>query len=246
MTTYSRAERLSAIQAAGFQNPLTALAVSLAEFGENRDIDAQAQSDYYANGVREASFGPWQINLPTHPDVTQACAMDLACSTAAAKRISEGGTNFNPWSAFTNGSYKVFPDELAGSLGPTPTPSPPSSSASGAGGQSSDPAPAPYNLSSQQTGSAISLTGNGLSYAEIANRIGSTPECVAEIFGAELKTLPAQAGEKIGAAVDNLTKFTDILKPENLWRLGFVILGIGAIWVGGRLYLKPDAASEQP
>jgi Lysozyme like domain len=116
VTTYSAAERLAAIQKQGFPDPTTALGISLAEFGVGRDINAQAQSDVfyqpgqnpsYPQGGREQSFGPWQIHLPAHPDVTQSCAMDLTCSTAAAYKISNGGTNFNPWSTFTNGAYKT-------------------------------------------------------------------------------------------------------------------------------------------
>ena len=101
MTTYSRAERLDAIKRAGFADPITALAVSLAEFGENRDVNTQSQSDYYSGGQREESYGPWQIHLPSHPDVSRSCAMDLECSTQVAARLSKGGTDFGPWSAYT-------------------------------------------------------------------------------------------------------------------------------------------------
>ncbi|MBI3936915.1 MAG: hypothetical protein HY323_08055 [Betaproteobacteria bacterium] len=154
MTTYGRTERLEAIQKAGFPNPLTALAVSLAEFGENRDVDTQGQSDArYASGEREQSFGPWQIHLPAHPDVTRSCALDLTCSTEKAFAISKGGTDFGPWSAFTSGSYLRFVTEFTkpladavASASPSPSPSPSSSPSPESRGGGPPPQPPYFGL----------------------------------------------------------------------------------------------------
>lgn len=265
MTTYSAQDRLAAIQKAGFANPLTALGISLAEFGVNREVTAQAQSDNYfqpgANpdypqGGREESYGPWQIHLLAHPDVTKSCAMDLQCSTAAAYKISNGGTNYNPWSTFTNGAYKTALADIEKTLAlPSTSTSSPSASGSSpdagpSDGASAGSAPAePCNLSSQQKGSAISLAGGGLNYQEIADRIGAEPRCIAELFGAELPNLPTQAGDAIAKAVPDLgglTKFTDLLKSENLWRIGFVIVGAFAVFAGGRMYLANSEEAPVP
>lgn len=50
--------------------------------------------------------GLWQINKRWHPDITDACAFNPACSTMAASRISGLGTNFGAWSCYKSGAYK--------------------------------------------------------------------------------------------------------------------------------------------
>ncbi len=255
MATYSRADRLAAIQKAGFQNPLTALAISLAEFGENRDINVQSQSDNYfqpgqnaeyPNGGQEQSFGPWQIHLPAHPDVTQACAMELTCSTQKAFEISNGGTNFNPWSTYGNGAYKTWLNEITASLGPIPSPSAGGGASLDSGGSSAGAPPTPCNLTSQQKGSAISLAGGGKTYAEIASAIGAEVRCIVELFGVERQSPGGGIADAVGKKAKELNPLDglaaaikaiqDSFRSENLWRAAFVILGAGAIWVGGRMY----------
>jgi hypothetical protein len=100
------------------------LAISLGELGEQSDTEK-------VFGDNGESVGVWQIHLPAHPDVTASCAADLDCSTRAAYRISNGGTNWNPWGAFTGGGYlshqgyanKVV-RALFGESSPNGTPSP--------------------------------------------------------------------------------------------------------------------------
>ncbi len=50
--------------------------------------------------------GLWQINSCWHPSVSKSCAYDAQCNANAAHRISAKGTNFKPWVAYTNGSYR--------------------------------------------------------------------------------------------------------------------------------------------
>lgn len=50
--------------------------------------------------------GYMQINLPSHPDVSAACAHNFACATRAAIRISKRGTDFSPWTTYKNGEYE--------------------------------------------------------------------------------------------------------------------------------------------
>lgn len=53
--------------------------------------DYTAQSDHYLNGVREDSWGMWQINLYWNPEVTKAQAQDPYWSTEwAAQMWSKG------------------------------------------------------------------------------------------------------------------------------------------------------------
>jgi hypothetical protein len=53
-------------------------------------------------------MGLWQINDKAHPDVSEACAFDPQCAAGAMYRISTRGTNWTPWSAYKNGSYRKF------------------------------------------------------------------------------------------------------------------------------------------
>lgn len=48
--------------------------------------------------------GLWQINVNVHP-YTKTQMQDPAQNAAAAWKISDNGTNWKPWSAYTNGSY---------------------------------------------------------------------------------------------------------------------------------------------
>jgi Lysozyme like domain len=58
------------------------------------------------NGSRDR--GLWQINDKAHPKVSDDCAFNPTCAAQAMYKISKGGTNWQPWSAYKNGSYKKF------------------------------------------------------------------------------------------------------------------------------------------
>lgn len=62
-------------------------------------LDPTVQSKFYKNGKREQSFGIAQINLPYHPDITKAEALDPVWSiTWAAQQFKEG--NANLWTCY--------------------------------------------------------------------------------------------------------------------------------------------------
>jgi hypothetical protein len=61
--------------------------------------------------------GLWQINSCWHPSVSKSCAYDAQCNANAAHRISAKGTNFKPWVAYTNGSYKKHLDAARAAVG---------------------------------------------------------------------------------------------------------------------------------
>jgi len=52
--------------------------------------------------------GLYQINSYWHPDVSIECAFDMECNIQEAYRISNGGTNWQPWYGYTNGHYRKF------------------------------------------------------------------------------------------------------------------------------------------
>jgi len=52
--------------------------------------------------------GLFQINDCWHPDVSIDCAFDMKCNIKEAYRISNGGTNWQPWFGYTNGHYRKF------------------------------------------------------------------------------------------------------------------------------------------
>lgn len=98
--SYDFSQLQQLLQQAGLDQAKAAIgaAIALAESGGNPG----------AVGDQGTSMGLWQIHLPAHPDVSQACALDPACAAAAAVRISQGGTNWNPWSTFTSGAYQAY------------------------------------------------------------------------------------------------------------------------------------------
>ena len=53
--------------------------------------DYKAQSDHYRGGVRENSWGAWQINLDAHPGVTREQAQDPYWATEWSAQQFEKG-----------------------------------------------------------------------------------------------------------------------------------------------------------
>jgi hypothetical protein len=116
---------LSASQIAGYAsqagfrgNALTiAVAVALAESGGN--TQAINQSD-------KTDYGLWQINIAAHPQYSpQRLLSDPLYNAQAAYQISSSGSNWNPWTTFTNGAYKNFLNVASSVGGSGGTPNPP-------------------------------------------------------------------------------------------------------------------------
>lgn len=97
---YTFSDLVQLLQSAGLDSAsaATGAAVALAESG----------GDPGAVGDAGTSFGLWQIHLPAHPDVTQACALDPRCAAAAAARISNLGLDWSPWTTWRTGAYRAF------------------------------------------------------------------------------------------------------------------------------------------
>jgi Lysozyme like domain len=51
--------------------------------------------------------GAWQLNTCYHPEVSDACADDLACAARETYRISAGGSDWTAWTTYTSGAYQA-------------------------------------------------------------------------------------------------------------------------------------------
>ena len=109
MADYSWLDLMRACRASGFEygkGLITAFAVSAGENTSRVLTAVFVNNDQWHSRDR----GPWQINDHWHPEVTDEEAFDLAISTDEAYRISNQGSSFSPWSAYSNGRYKLFMD----------------------------------------------------------------------------------------------------------------------------------------
>jgi len=102
MPTLSASQIAGYAQGAGFSgNSLTtAVAVALAESSGNTQARKLT--------TLEDSRGLWQINTYAHADWASKDLYDPAVNAAAAWEVSGHGSNFGPWSMFTNGTYQTF------------------------------------------------------------------------------------------------------------------------------------------
>jgi hypothetical protein len=85
---------------------VTAGAIAMAESGLNtlNTTNNPASSDCpYGSTDR----GLWQINNCYWP-YTDACAFDAACNAKAMASISSNGSDWTPWVAYLNGTYKQY------------------------------------------------------------------------------------------------------------------------------------------
>ena len=81
----------------GFPDPKLATAIAMAESGGNPKA--------VNSTPREYSVGLWQINTKVHPYTPEQMTDPLE-NARAAYAISKGGSNWKPWGAYTNGSYR--------------------------------------------------------------------------------------------------------------------------------------------
>lgn len=88
----------------GFPNP--ALAAAVAEAESRGDPSASCINCF--PGVSERSFGLWQINTLAHPQFDESLLLQPLYNAQAAYAVSSGGTNWKPWSTFTQGLYKKW------------------------------------------------------------------------------------------------------------------------------------------
>jgi Lysozyme like domain/Ricin-type beta-trefoil lectin domain-like len=78
-----------------------AVAMAMAESGCN-----PAATDDDPNGSEDR--GLWQINNEAWPTIPAACTFQIQCNADAAYTISSQGTNWSPWSSYTNGAWENY------------------------------------------------------------------------------------------------------------------------------------------
>lgn len=79
----------------------TIVAIARAESGFNTSAQGR-------NTDGSIDRGLVQINNRWHPEVSDSCAYDPACSMTQAYRISSRGTNFGTWTTYTSGRYRQY------------------------------------------------------------------------------------------------------------------------------------------
>jgi len=113
MTQLTDQQLVSVAKAAGFSGAaLTmAVAVALAESG--------GRTDAVGRNAGSVDRGLWQINSKYHPEVSATQAFSPAGNAAAAYRISSGGSNWQPWSTYNNGSAQRMKARASRAVGRT-------------------------------------------------------------------------------------------------------------------------------
>lgn len=95
----TRQQVLAIATRAGFPDPKLASAIAFAESGGVPGAIMRSEREY--------SVGLWQINTLVHL-FSPEDMKDPLKNAAAAFKISKGGTDWRPWSAYTSGRYRQF------------------------------------------------------------------------------------------------------------------------------------------
>lgn len=89
------------------QRAVTAVAVGMAESYCRKDaVGHNPPTGGCPNGSDDR--GLWQINSCYHAEVKDHCAFKATCNARAAKRISDHGRDWSPWSAYNSGAYRQY------------------------------------------------------------------------------------------------------------------------------------------
>lgn len=93
---------------AGFQGQAlrVAVAVGLAESGGNPTA-RNPNPPTPGCPIGSTDRGAWQLNNCYHAEVPDTCADQLTCAAAETYRISTAGTDWTPWTTFTNGTWQA-------------------------------------------------------------------------------------------------------------------------------------------
>lgn len=86
---------------------IVAVAVGMAEsYCEKKAAAHDPPTSGCPNG--SVDRGLWQINSCYHSEVSDRCAYRAKCNARAAKRISDHGKDWTPWSAYNSGAYRQY------------------------------------------------------------------------------------------------------------------------------------------
>jgi hypothetical protein len=92
----------------------TAAAIAQAESGgclyakAGPNDDRPVKTCTYRYTTTENSYGLWQINRRAHPSYSAASLYTPLGNAEAAVAVASGGTNFDPWTTYTDGAYKTY------------------------------------------------------------------------------------------------------------------------------------------
>ena len=111
--TVSVADRVQYAYNAGFRNSQSVealsiiVAVSMCECPLGSACETGCNPDCCGCGCNSGcqSCGLLQVFQPCHPG-TESCAIEPSCAFTLGYSISNGGTNFSPWSTFNNRCYQ--------------------------------------------------------------------------------------------------------------------------------------------
>lgn len=97
------AQAIQNAQNAGFSGSSAQIIAAIAMAESSLNPSAQ-----HTNSDGSIDRGILQINSRWHPEVSDTCAYNAACSFQQSLRISSNGTNFSPWSTYTSGAYQKY------------------------------------------------------------------------------------------------------------------------------------------
>lgn len=106
ITHAGAAEAAAAAKAHGLSGKALVTAVAIA--GAESQYNPDAHCLNCVPGVKEDSRGLWQINVDAHPNFASANLFDPNVNAAAMVAVSDDGTNWHPWSTYTNGAYLAY------------------------------------------------------------------------------------------------------------------------------------------
>jgi hypothetical protein len=204
-------------QQAGFSGLglVNAVAVALAESGG--DPGAHCLN---CAGVPEDSQGLWQINLNAHPQYQGINMYDPLTNAKAAFAVSSGGSNFNPWSTFTNGAYKKYLGVASNVLGLI----------GGAAGGAVGGASSAVSSATGAVSSAGGAVGGAINTATAtANSVTGAAGSVASSI-ASLATNIGAIGTNFQTAINDLLGLGQWLGQPNLW-LRIVLVPVAVVLI---------------
>lgn len=116
MATLTDAQIASYAAGAGFKGTAQqiAIAVALAESGGNPNATNQNKAGALVVSIDR---GLWQINNVYHNEVSDQCAFSPPCAAGSAYRISNGGSNWTPWTTYNTGAYQRYMSRAQAAIG---------------------------------------------------------------------------------------------------------------------------------
>ena len=100
---------------------VTAAAIAIAESNVPATSPPTGNPEAVGDPTFGGSYGLWQVNHPAHPEYDIESLFDPTYNAKAALAISNGGSNFTPWSTYNSGAYKQYLQVAPSSTPTNPT-----------------------------------------------------------------------------------------------------------------------------